>query len=117
MKSDKLFDGLKDRMASIGVSASEPVHKGAEAPPVADIKEIWDSQDRALRDPEKLDKSEFTVRGSNEFYYTGAYLKASLTMSMTRQQAVVAGISQASGLGADNGFIEVSKQLRQRLVP
>ena len=115
MKSDKLFDGLKDRMASVGVSALEPVHKGDEIPPVGDIKKLWDEQNRAFGNPEDLKKNEFVIRNGNEFYYSGAYYKAALMMAVTRQQAVAAGIAQASGLGKDNGFIEVSKQLSQRI--
>jgi len=115
MKSDKLFDGLKDRMVSVGMSALEPVHKGDEVPPVDEVQPIWEEQNRAFGNTDDLKKNEFVIRKGNEFYYTGSYFKALLMMSATRQQAVVAGLSQAHGLGKDDGFVETSKQLRQRI--
>ena len=118
MPSDKLFDSLADQMQNV-VDAVHGDGDGAYViPDIADIQKVYDSLNKELTNLDKLDEADFAIKKSNEFYFTGMYLKAVKMQNMSRKEAVLSELTQASGLGDKASFVRKEyKELKKRLTP
>ena len=100
----------------------DAIHKGGEGkyviPDIEDIQKMYDALNKELTNLEKLDKADFAIKKSNEFYFVGMYLKAAKMQEIGRRDAVLSEMTQASGLGDKESFIRKDyKELKKRLTP